>query len=770
MKITKTEQGSIFEAVCLDATKRSAYFNFKQVWKFVDSPICWGPDNGTDLIGLNQDDTYTAIQCKDKDTIDKRGIDSFLTDSNRKIIRNRYIISSGNSISANAQRAIDGQEKPCGVILGDELNAIIAAIGKQEAVVPVKIAPLPHQKTAIADVVAGLGAADRGQLLMACGTGKTFTEFWVAQTLGAQSVLCLLPSLNLISQSLREWLKIEAFDWIAVCSDETVGSDLDEDYDVVSEAPGIIATTKPEDVAEFMARPTTQRKVVFSTYHSSPVVAAANVTFDLAIADEAHRVAGKSATAFATVLTGQIQATKKLFCTATPRIVAPNAQTRAHREGVETHSMDDHSKFGEVLHRLSFGAARDQGLLSDYRIVAVAVDEQVIANDIELRRLVDWNGIHLDAKEAAGIIALQKALNQYKSRRAITFHSRVKAAAQFARKVQRLLNNVRADYVSGEMATGERARKLNMLRNLEGATASILSNARCLTEGVDVPALDVAMFNDARKNLVDIVQAVGRVMRLDPANPDKVGNIIVPVTIGPGENAEERVANSDFSGLFEVVRAMMAHDELLADEIERLRLSMGRTGRRVIGAGDLERIVIDLPIEIGDAFLEAVRLQVVLATSSSWHEWLGSLHRFIAANGRLPKNAEQFEGAKVGIWCMTQRKAYRKGTLSAERVAALEAVELWVWKADKAAIRKGQATQAATAASKAAMAHLDKRVHCVTTGETFSTFNAAHKAGVFGGDRQAANKLIRVLHQTGNWITYTDKTTGHVWRLVKEGE
>ena len=316
-------------------------------------------------------------------------------------------------------------------------------------------------------------------MIRACGTGKTLAALGVHEQLDAKRTLVLVPSLSLLSQTLREWTANakEPFEYLAVCSDETVA---DPDASVASTHDlGIPVTTDANDIAMFLGR--RGRRVIFSTYQSSPQVAAVYrkrrkpPAFDLAICDEAHRCAGPVSSDFATILDAtKIGAERRLFMTATPRYFTGRIQRAAEEADFEIASMDDEAVFGPVFHRLTFAQAIERDLLSDYQVVIVGVDDATYKTWAEHGKYVTRDGTKItDARTLAGQIGLAKAIRTFNLHRIITFHSRVAAARRFSRELpsvvawmpsrHRPTGKIRADYVSGEMATGERRVRLTRL-------------------------------------------------------------------------------------------------------------------------------------------------------------------------------------------------------------------------------------------------------------------------------------------------------------------
>jgi predicted helicase len=329
----------------------------------------------------------------------------------------------------------------------------------------------------------------------------------VKERLKAKKTLVLVPSLGLLSQILNEWTFAarKRFDALCVCSDQTVNrKEEDEAISLVSDLPFPVSSDVKE-IAHFLKQDSDQ--VIFSTYQSSPLIAQAQKNrgvphFDLIIADEAHRCAGKSDTVFGTVLDdGQIKSERRLFATATPRVYRTSLKKEAEEVGVEVVDMNDEKSFGKRFHTLTFGEAIKRDLLTDYRVLIVGVDNERIKEWIENRRLVATDtGLATDARSLAGQIGLLKAIKDWNLRRLISFHGRVKRAREFSEDIiqvgewldadHRPSHKLWAEYVSGEMPTIARRQKLKRLKNVGKDEIGILSNARCLSEGVDVPVLD----------------------------------------------------------------------------------------------------------------------------------------------------------------------------------------------------------------------------------------------------------------------------------------
>ena len=365
-------RGKQFERVCKWLLENDPRYRDKltKVWLWDDWPGRQGADYGIDLIAKDTDNKIWAIQAKcyaSEYSVTKSDVDSFLTASINKRIDNRLLIATTNRLARNAEKVIRDQNEvvPVQKLLLDGLEDAsiewpkhVSRLSTAKIRKPRK--PRPHQQTAIRDVVNKLDR--RGQMIMACGTGKTLTALWAAEELQAKTTLVLLPSLLLLSKTLSEWLENakEPFAYLPVCSDESAARGSDA-ITLFSSDLSYPSTTDVQDIAAFLRK--RGRKVIFSTYQSSPQIAAAYKKgrlpkFDLVIADEAHRCAGKVSSQYSTVLRDEaIPAKKRLFMTATPRVYKAWVKKAAKDHDVDIASMDDVEVFGPVVHRLSFGEA-----------------------------------------------------------------------------------------------------------------------------------------------------------------------------------------------------------------------------------------------------------------------------------------------------------------------------------------------------------------------------------------------------------------------------
>lgn len=534
------------------------------------------------------------------------------------------------------------------------------------------IQPRPHQVQALADLMATFVVHDRAQLVMACGTGKTLVGRWHAEACEAGTVLVLVPSLSLLAQTLREWRRVHSwpFDALVVCSDPSTSAGAAERFEEDGAVPDVPTwstvraqvTTDPAAAALFLSRASARARVVFSTYHSAPVVAAAQArakaVFDLAICDEAHRLAGAPREEFRAALNPrQIIARRRLFMTATTRVST----------GDGSYSMDDPNLFGPVAHTIDFGDAIASGLLCDYRVLVLGAR---------------GDGV-LDDPLVAAPAALLDAIDRHQVRRVITFHSRVARAQGFAAALDGAQtpagHTLRARHLSGAMPTQQRASSLFWLGEPTSDTdVRVISNARVLAEGVDVPAVDAVCFADPRSSVIDIIQAVGRVLRPHPGK--RVGTIIVPVTLPPDGDDDTELLVSPFALLWSVLRALRSHDERFAGELDQAVRGAIQHGNRGYRPG---RVEYQLPDWLDEDLLHVRMVQEI---GDAWEKHYATTTAWAYAHPgrRLPRATRHLELA-IGEWAVKQRQARAAGVLPLERVKRLELVPEWYWDRAEAA-------------------------------------------------------------------------------------
>jgi len=638
--VTEREKGTYFEELIVCYLRNEATYRdlYSDVWTYSNWAKSQGldaRDTGIDLVAKTAGTgEFHAIQCKlyaDDYKLQKKDIDSFFTASGKKPFTHRIIISSTNHWSEHAEEALRDQQPPVSKIDLHDLETSQIDWAKYQPKAAPALKPQkqlrPHQQSALTAVRAGLGKADRGKMIMACGSGKTFTALKIAEDLAGQGkrVLFLVPSLALLSQTLTEWTQESATPLhnFAVCSDSDVGKKRKADDDSVQTFTHELrypATTDAARLAVEMAKrhDATHMSVVYGTYHSIDVISRAQKEhglppFDLIVCDEAHRTTGATfegddESHFVKVHdVAFIQADKRLYMTATPRIYGENAKASAQKDNVALCSMDDDALFGKQLYALTFSEAVKRGLLVDYKVIVLAVEETHINRRLQKLMARDDNELKMD--DAARIIGSWKALSKqglskdlgddhHPMQRAVAFCQVIEAkkgaktrkvgskniAQMFQAVVEEYQNGADTDeeiaatltceagHVDGAMNASEKEAKLDWLKAATPEnTCRILSNVRCLSEGVDVPALDAVLFLTPRNSQVDVVQSVGRVMRNAPGK--QRGYIVLPVVIPAGVEPHDALNdNSTYKVVWQVLQALRSHDDRFDAMVNKLDL------------------------------------------------------------------------------------------------------------------------------------------------------------------------------------------------------
>lgn len=645
---TEREKGTYFELLTIQYLKNEA--SYKDLYADVLTYAEWAEsqglpknDAGIDLVARTRGtDEIHAIQCKfyaDDYRVQKSDIDSFFTASGKKYFTHRIIVTTTNNWSQNAEDALNDQNPPISKIdLNDLENSQIDWAQFQPNQAPVikpKKSLRPHQTNALNAVKIGLSEADRGKLIMACGTGKTFTGLKIAEELAGKGkrVLFLVPSLSLLSQTLTEWTQesttpLHSF---AVCSDSDVGKKRKNEDDLIQTVTHELrypATTEPSRLALEMEKrhDADHMSVVYSTYHSIDVISRAQkehglADFDLIICDEAHRTTGATfddadESNFVKVHDASfIKASKRIYMTATPRIYGEVAKVSAEKDNVALCSMDDEKLYGKELFVINFSEAVRLDLLVDYKVIVLAVEETHINR--RLQTLLSDENNQLKVDDAAKIIGCWKALSKQDTqedlatdpdpmRRAVAFCQVIEPSVQGKSKTHKVSSkniagmfsevveaykkqelvenpeaanetislklNCEAEHIDGGMNASQKEEKLSWLKaEPDVDTCRILSNVRCLSEGVDVPALDAVLFLTPRNSQVDVVQSVGRVMR--KAEGKKRGYVILPVVIPAGVEPHEALNdNVTYKVVWQVLQALRSHDDRFDAMVNKLDL------------------------------------------------------------------------------------------------------------------------------------------------------------------------------------------------------
>ena len=567
-------------------------------------------DYGVDGVYVRNDGKIVAYQSKfrtNRIPPTYRELSTFWTESEYADMR--MIITNANRLPKPTEN-----RKNQMAVIGDDFDSLdevffnnLSKIASGNAISkPSPLTPRSYQEKIIADVVNQFKTQNRGKVLAACGTGKTLISKWIQERLQADTTLFMAPSLSLIKQTLEEWsIKTDQpISFIAVCSDETVVNDMineDEDYINMSGTTNFPVTTDPKEIRDFLLKDSDRPKVVFSTYHSVDAISNALTTmnsfqFDLALFDEAHRTAGtKNSNMFIRALDDNyVPINKRLFLTATERIVTPRIKKNAEKAGIEVFSMDDTQKYGITFSELNFGEAISQKIIANYKVIVCAMEEEELLELVKSKEEVSFDVE--DSEKKTNIdnllrqIILAKAVKELGVKKVISYHHRVRVADEFVFGTDKHPNlkdvfaqvvpeipdfELYTNHVNGQMAAGSRK---DILKEFAEAKYGVISNAKCLTEGIDVPEIDAIYFADPKSSTVDIIQAIGRALR-KPKNIDKTAYILLPVIFPKTTQGFSAINAEAFDTLHGIIQALRDQDNDLAQIIDELNYKNSSGGR-----------------------------------------------------------------------------------------------------------------------------------------------------------------------------------------------
>ena len=658
---SKREKGSKFEKLMKNwfLTTKLYADNIKNIWLWNEFPYrnqFGGSDSGIDLVIYNEEDEFVAIQCKfysPNAEISKSDVDTFISTSaklfevngKKKKFLGRVFVSTTNKWSKKANDLIQNQEIPLIRLSLNELEnsdvdwskIYLGKLGNEAKKESKTIRK--HQKEARDSVHEYFKENNRGKLIMACGTGKTFTSLKIAENETNKNglILFLVPSIALLGQTLREWTNDVDNDTklypICICSDSKISSKKSTNDDSVTSVVDLAlpATTDIDKIVNQLEKIRNKKgmKVVFSTYQSIDVIARAQEKileqnkkfggFDLIICDEAHRTTGvtlknEDESNFVKVHSNEfLKAKKRLYMTATPRLYDDNSKSKAKESEAYLCSMDDKELYGEEIYRIGFGKAVENNLLTDYKVLILTLNssqipkglQAIIANgekefnfDDATRLIGCINGLSKQILDKEKII---KSTDPEPMRRAVAFCRDIKTSkrvtnsfndyseeylSSLKEEAKRKMVNVASKHIDGGMNALEREDLLSWLKeDGKEKECRVLTNARCLSEGVDVPNLDAVLFLSAKNSQVDVVQSVGRVMRKAPNK--KYGYIIIPVVIPEHIRPEEALNNSEsYKIVWSVLNALRAHDDRFNAVVNKIDINNKKPKNIIIGTPD----------------------------------------------------------------------------------------------------------------------------------------------------------------------------------------
>ncbi|MDR2690698.1 MAG: DEAD/DEAH box helicase family protein, partial [Dysgonamonadaceae bacterium] len=656
--LSERDKGTRFERLMQLYLQTEPYYasHFSKVWMWDEFPFrkdLGGQDTGIDMVAQTTHGAYWAIQCKcyqESAVTGKAEVDSFLTTAGRSFTNDSGMtakfehclwISTTNHWGSNAEEAIKNHTPAVSRISLYHLqnsnvdwDKLLQGLSGEQSRKP-KHQPKKHQEKAINAAMMHYQTADRGKLIMACGTGKTFTSLRIAEQLTSNEgmVLFLVPSIALLGQTLEEWTAnaSQPINAICICSDPDVSKRKDKNEGLDGFSVVDLALPASTDVPTILkqleqASDSAGMTVVFSTYQSIDVIAKAQkayskgtkpFVFDLIICDEAHRTTGvtlssEDESAFVKVHNNDfIVGKKRMYMTATPRLYHDDAKKKAIDNDMILCSMDDKKLYGEEFYHIGFGEAVNKGLLSDYKVLVLTVNENKMATAAQkmvangeteipagdINKLIGC--VNALSKEIIGDHGLVKGSDPEPMATAVAFCQNIRFSKQITHTFNQMgdlyykslteeqrdkMVTVESDHIDGTMAATTRGQKLSWLKSVRKNTmrCRILTNVRCLSEGVDVPSLDAVMFLSARNSQVDVVQSVGRVMRR--AEGKKYGYIIIPIVVPSDVQGEKALGNNaDYAVVWTVLNALRAHDDRFKATINKLELNKNKPASIVIG-------------------------------------------------------------------------------------------------------------------------------------------------------------------------------------------
>lgn len=692
--VTANERGHVFEVFVEAYLATLAVEKAKQVWPGARVPSSLrkrlalpGSDKGVDGLLETQLGKYHAYQAKfrtGRPSLTWDELSTFIGLADQ--VDARLLITNCDRFS-NVLAARTGFY----AITGNDLDrlepedfAAISAWLEGRRIERQPKTPLPHQSEALDGILPALREHDRDTALMACGTGKTLVALWVAERTGARNILVLVPSLALLRQTLHAWAREtswHSFAHLCVCSDPTVAKPDSDELVVRPTDLDFPVTTDSAQVRAFLAAKFDGVKLVFSTYQSAHVVAAGmkkGDAFDLAIFDEAHKTAGREGVHFGFALNDKNLAIKKrLFLTATPRHYDV---LRRDKEGDArlVYSMDVLEVYGPVAHKLTFAEAAHRGVICDYKVIISVVTSDMVDDHLLRHGEVMVKGDPVKARHVANQLALQAAVEKHGVGKIFTFHRSVASAAAFTGEGSEGIGNhlpgFDAFHVNGSMPTSERE---NIMTEFRAAQRAVISNAKCLTEGVDVPDVEMVAFLTPKRSRVDIVQATGRAMRKAPGKT--TGYVLVPLFVeqAKGETIEEALARTEFDEIWNVLQAMQEQDDILAEIIRQMREERGRTK----GFDDTrfrEKVGVLGPQVTLKVLRDSITTVCVEILGRTWDERFGQLQAFKEKHGHCNVPSQYPENQKLATWVTGQRA--KQNQLSKNRFDRLSEVG-FIWDA-----------------------------------------------------------------------------------------
>jgi superfamily II DNA or RNA helicase len=697
------KKGDVFEVFAEAYLKLKRGYLYKEIWPLISSPSQVTKDlnipvkdKGIDIITQNMtpevSNIYDVIQVKYRSgrrPLSYSILSTFfgLADSDK--IGAKIVFTNSDIVSQDAEDR--HKYLKIGPALLDSLTESDFKL-IEEYVSSGKIIKLPrkrreYQDQAVKALVDEFGISNRAQLIMACGTGKTMVCMWIAEELSPKSIIIFLPSLALINQTLHQWTQYTSFTNfipLCVCSDASLESMPDID-DAITDDPRDLdfkVTTDSDEVTRFLNARFSGIKIIFSTYQSAHVVAKGmpvGFSFDIGIFDEAHKTVGLAKKEYAFALSdSNLQIAKRLFTTATPKRRKLSKDINGNID--EIYSMNDETIYGRRAYNLSFNNAAKQGIICKYKVIVTVVTSAEMYEKINSNNLNIINeDVTISDSQILERLAVESAIKKCEAKKIITFHQLKSHAKSFSTfdesKYGSFFPGYHIAHIFGEMRANQRKR---IFDEFSESKKAILANARCLTEGVDLPAVDMVAFLSRKRSKVDIIQAIGRTLRIPDPNVQKkdTGYVLIPlfINISPGMSLMDAIESADYDEIWDVINALSDHDDGLSAVIKNFTVERARYRKLNFSA---LRDYIDVVTTLGE-IRESVTSKCIEGLLLSWDEYYGRLLAYHDLNGHINVPNDTEENQELVQWMYNQRSRYSDGLMPKEDIEKLNKIN-FVW-------------------------------------------------------------------------------------------
>ena len=686
--LTKKEKGDLFEELTWAIFKYHHFYHqeIKHVWLYKNVPSrvkkylnLPDTDQGIDLILQDDQSRYYAVQCKYRTNVysqvkwSELGTFSGLSFGTGNNIFRGYLVTNTYSITDNIKNS--NKIKPIyGDFFTDENLEMVFAELKNNSQEPIKksVKLRSYQMDIVDKTVEYFNDHDRGYISMACGTGKTLTSYRINRRFDNRFIVIAVPSLQLANQFYNEWAYSSKLDNLGYRF-LIIGSDSDvENKDHIDN--GLFHTTDRQEIKH--AVNTYEKLVLVVTYQSSHLLKKLDRVIDLCIFDEAHKTVGNSQKLFGCLLKTKVKITKRLFMTATPKFYLGNDIEE------KIYSMDDKNIYGDMIAEYQTGQAIQDGYLCDYQVNTFSVYDKIVKKSIKRNKIVTIDKkTDVYSHYLASAIAILDCIKRGECSHVITYHQTIKNCHEFA-KILEMVNEQEysLDVFIHSLNGGDRmVKRTQIIKEFESSKFGIICNARVLNEGVNIPIINGICFVDNKNSKIDIVQSIGRGLRL--YKNKKLTHIILPILVSDEIIKASDINNSVFSKIIQVLRSLKEYDSGISEYFlaQKTGKPFGRKLFQPMSVGVKENI--STKINLGD-WARNIGTQI-LEFVNDWENKYCMVKKFLEKKGRYPSDHSKNKREKsLGSWCNNQRANKKKGILSEYRIKKLKKLDEWYWDKD----------------------------------------------------------------------------------------